>query len=96
MGGIWSNRDLNFDNIANGMITLFVLSTLEGWPDYMYYFIDADENGPLKDNQLQFAWFFVVFILVGSLFLLNLFIGVILVNYHLAEEMSKNNFLTKE
>jgi Ion transport protein len=68
------------------MITLFVLSTLEGWPDYMYFFIDADETGPIKDSQMQFCWFFVVFILVGSLLLMNLFVGVILVNYHLAEE----------
>jgi hypothetical protein len=76
------------------MVTLFVLSTLEGWPDYMYTFIDADDNYPKKDNQLQYSWFFVVFILIGSLFLMNLFIGVILVNYHIAEEFSKHKFLT--
>lgn len=26
----WSRRDTNFDNIFHGMLTLFVLSTLEG------------------------------------------------------------------
>ena len=26
------------------MITLFVVSTLEGWPDIMFNFIDGDTN----------------------------------------------------
>ena len=33
--GLWLNFDMNFDNILNALISLFVLSTLEGWPDYM-------------------------------------------------------------
>lgn len=48
IGGVWDNHKTNFDNILNGMLTLFVLTTLEGWPDLMYYFIDADEDGPIK------------------------------------------------
>lgn len=38
---------MNFDNILSGMVTLFVLSTLEGWPNYLYNFIDADDSGPI-------------------------------------------------
>lgn len=30
------------------MLTLFILCTMEGWPDYMYLFIDADEAGPIR------------------------------------------------
>ncbi|CAD8122811.1 unnamed protein product [Paramecium sonneborni] len=93
--GIWENRDINFDNVLRGMLTLFVLSTLEGWPDYMYYFIDADESGPIFEAQLQFSWYFVIFILFGAMLLINLFIGVILVNYHLAEEASRDQTLTQ-
>ena len=31
------------------MVSLFVLSTLEGWPDYMYLTIDGatSETGPI-------------------------------------------------
>ncbi|CAD8079150.1 unnamed protein product [Paramecium primaurelia] len=94
-GGVWENRKTNFDNILNGMLTLFILSTLEGWPDIMYWFIDADESGPIKNAQLQFSWYFIVFILFGSILLMNLFIGVILVNYHLAEEASRDKILTQ-
>ncbi|CAD8085427.1 unnamed protein product [Paramecium sonneborni] len=94
-GGVWENRKVNFDNILNGMLTLFILSTLEGWPDIMYWFIDADEAGPIKGAQLQFSWYFIIFILIGSILLMNLFIGVILVNYHLAEEASRDKILTQ-
>lgn len=31
--GVWKNRDMNFDNIFSGFLTLFIISTLEGWPD---------------------------------------------------------------
>lgn len=49
----WEVHDTNFDNIVSGMVTLFVLSTLEGWPDWMFYFIDAGDDefsAPIKDN----------------------------------------------
>jgi hypothetical protein len=39
--GVWLNWDINFDNILYSMVSLFVLSTLEGWPDYMYTTIDG-------------------------------------------------------
>lgn len=76
------------------MLTLFVLSTLEGWPNYLFYFIDASSEGPVKDNYPLMILFFVVFIFVGSMFLLNLFIGVIFLNYRLAEHAAKNKYLT--
>lgn len=75
---------MNFDNIFNSIITLFVLSTVEGWPNYLFYFVDADkisddgENlGPEKNGNRLFMLYFIVFIFVGSMFLINLFIGVV-------------------
>ena len=91
---------MNFDHIFNGMRTLFVLSTLEGWPNYMFNFADASsdpESAPVLDNNLVTVFlFFMAFIFIGALFLLNLFIGVIFLNYKLAEKLSKNKFLTQE
>jgi len=29
----WGNQDFNFDNVANGMLTLFTVATFEGWPE---------------------------------------------------------------
>ena len=35
--GTWANRDYNFDNLVNALITLFVLGSFEGWPEIMKY-----------------------------------------------------------
>ena len=78
-GGTWETYGWNFDNIFNALITLFILSSLEGWPNIMYTAMngDVEENGPsLKANYYIFIYF-ILFILVGSLFLMNLFVGVI-------------------
>lgn len=40
-GGHWISYFLNFDNIFEAMKTLFVLSSFEGWPEYIWRFIDA-------------------------------------------------------
>ena len=47
-GGRWRNYDMNFDNIIEGFVALFVISTMEGWPDYLVQFVDGNnpEEGP--------------------------------------------------
>ena len=69
------------------MLTLFVVSSLEGWPDIMYQSIDATsiERGPEKDANILQGLFFVAFILIGSFFFLNFFVGVIFLNYEEAQ-----------
>lgn len=92
-GAIWDNRDMNMDHILRAMVTLFVLSTLEGWPDYMYDFIDAGDDqftGPIKDNNPYMFFYFMIFIFIGALFLINLIIGVLFLNYRIAEQLAKN------
>jgi hypothetical protein len=41
--GVWKRREFNFDNIALGMITLFVFSSLEAWPTLMFHILDGCE-----------------------------------------------------
>ena len=40
-GGEWVLYDTNFDNVANGMITMFILMTTEGWVQIMWHGVDA-------------------------------------------------------
>jgi hypothetical protein len=40
-GSVWHTYDVNFDNILHALTSLFILSTLEGWPDYLYEIIDG-------------------------------------------------------
>ena len=43
MGYNWKNRSVNFDNIGSALLSIFILSTLEGWPDIMANCMDADD-----------------------------------------------------
>lgn len=29
----WTKNDFNFDNVVDAMVSLFVVSTFEGWPE---------------------------------------------------------------
>lgn len=76
------------------MLTLFIVSSLEGWPDIMYQALDIVglDKGPLLENQPYQAGFFILFILVGSFFLLNFFIGVLFLKYTQADRAEKKGF----
>ncbi len=96
------------------MLTLFIVSSLEGWPDIMDRAMDSDipENvrqasiliynlsqGPSQNNSSNISYYFVGFIIVGSFFFLNLFVGVIFYHFNKAqteESEGSNMFLTDE
>ena len=65
------------------MLTLFIVSSLEGWPEIMLQAVDSQgvEMGPKLNNSPISAYFFLTFILIGSFFFLNFFVGVIFLNY---------------
>jgi len=93
------NPDVNFDNVFHGMLSLFVMSTQENWPDLMYSMSDANDSiyGPELDGNRFFSYaFFIVFIFVGSFFLINLFIGAIFLEFTRAEKRQSrlHKFLT--
>lgn len=81
--GQWMRHDFNFDNVMEAMNTLYTVASLEGWPDIMIQAIDmtGEELGPTKENTLISMVFFVVFILIGSFFFLNFFIGVLFMKF---------------
>ena len=38
----WKVYDTNFDNILYSLNSLFIIGSLEGWPDIMYKCIDSN------------------------------------------------------
>lgn len=80
------------------MLTLFSVSSLEGWPDIMYQGIDATgvEMGPKKDNSLLQGLYFVAFILIGAFFFLNFFVGVIFLNFEEAQKEERQALLLND
>lgn len=61
----------NFGNLPRAALTLFQVVTMEGWNDFM--FAQFDEY----PSRLVPVGYFVSFILIGTMIILNLFIGVI-------------------
>jgi voltage-gated sodium channel len=83
------NDPLHFGNLHTGMLSLFRISTLEGWTEIMYinmygcdnpkwgYGAESGCNAP-EAHGLSAVIYFVSFVLVGTMIVLNLFIGVIM------------------
>ncbi|XP_015766817.1 PREDICTED: voltage-dependent T-type calcium channel subunit alpha-1H-like [Acropora digitifera] len=64
---------VSFDNIGIAWIVIFQVITLEGWSDIMYFVQDAHSS---------LSWiYFVVLIVVGSFFLVNLCLVVITMQF---------------
>ena len=97
LGGVWINSDVHFDNIFAASITLFEIATPEGWVDLM--FLGVDSRGvdlePKQDANKFHAIYFILFIIIGSFFILNLFVGVIVSTFNIEKEnLGKNHLLT--
>lgn len=87
VGGDWINQVTTFDNILVSMMSLFILSSTEGWADIMYRGVDATEIDHNPEYNMNEGWvfFFIAFMIIGSLFLLNLFVSIV-VNVYYAEK----------
>jgi hypothetical protein len=65
------------------------MSTTEGWIPVMYSGIDAAGigNNPVFENNLGWAALFMIFIVFGSFFLLNLLVGVVIDNFNIEKNL---------
>uniref|UniRef100_A0A5K3EF18 Ca_chan_IQ domain-containing protein n=1 Tax=Mesocestoides corti TaxID=53468 RepID=A0A5K3EF18_MESCO len=79
----WINYPLNFDNVPNGLLTLFVASTFEGWPALLYQSIDSysEDHGKVYNCRPVVAIFYVAFIVVVAFFMVNIFVGFVIVTF---------------
>ncbi|EDQ91804.1 uncharacterized protein MONBRDRAFT_22969 [Monosiga brevicollis MX1] len=99
-GYTWVNPTVNFDNILNAFVALLQVATFEGWMEIMEAAVDAQgvDKQPQRETQFEAYIFFVVFIIFGGFFTLNLFIGVIIDTFNrLKAELKegRNLFLTE-
>ena len=91
LGYRWENNRDNFDNLLYALISLFEVSTLEGWVGLME--LGMDSVGPghagLKYNKWYMCVYFIIFIVIVSFFIINLFIGVLIDQYNSARELNE-------
>ncbi|CAF1127680.1 unnamed protein product [Adineta steineri] len=80
----WENSRVNFDNVINGYLALFQVATFKGWIEIMADAADAKEPDiqPEHEFNVYILVYFILFIIFGSFFTLNLFIGVVIDNFN--------------
>lgn len=80
----WQNSPMNFDHVGKAYLCLFQVATFKGWIPIMNDAIDSRElyKQPIYETNIYMYLYFVFFIIFGSFFTLNLFIGVIIDNFN--------------
>ncbi|XP_007943946.1 sodium channel protein type 10 subunit alpha [Orycteropus afer afer] len=96
----WVNMKVNFDNVAMGYLALLQVATFKGWMDIMYAAVDSREVDwqPKWEDNVYMYLYFVVFIIFGGFFTLNLFVGVIIDNFNQQKKKlgGQDIFMTEE
>nr|XP_043870993.1 voltage-dependent T-type calcium channel subunit alpha-1G-like isoform X1 [Solea senegalensis] len=80
----WIRHKYNFDNLGQALMSLFVLASKDGWVDIMYNGLDAvgvDKQPELNYNPWMLLYF-ISFLLIVAFFVLNMFVGVVVENFH--------------
>uniref|UniRef100_G3PEK3 Voltage-dependent L-type calcium channel subunit alpha n=1 Tax=Gasterosteus aculeatus aculeatus TaxID=481459 RepID=G3PEK3_GASAC len=80
---IWENSDFNFDNVLQGMLALFTVSTFEGWPQLLYRSVDANaiNRGPIYNYRVEISIFFIIYIIIIAFFMMNIFVGFVIITF---------------
>uniref|UniRef100_A0AAX7VKH1 Voltage-dependent T-type calcium channel subunit alpha n=1 Tax=Astatotilapia calliptera TaxID=8154 RepID=A0AAX7VKH1_ASTCA len=80
----WIRKKYNFDNLIQALMSLFVLSCKDGWVTIMYDGLDAVgvDQQPKRNNNPWMLLYFISFLLIVSFFVLNMFVGVVVENFH--------------
>lgn len=83
-GGDWQNKFYNFDNIFFAILSLFIVCNVSGWQDFMYQAAQVTDADHLwvKWTHPYWVFFFIGFMIIGSFFLLNLFVGVVISSFN--------------
>ncbi|XP_067934639.1 muscle calcium channel subunit alpha-1-like isoform X2 [Watersipora subatra] len=94
----WTNYKFNYDHVFTAMLTLFTVQTFEGWPLLLYESIDSNEpgHGPIYNYRAWVAIFYIIFIIIVAFFMVNIFVGFVIVTFqHEGEQEYKNCELDK-
>jgi voltage-gated sodium channel len=94
------NDPVHFGNLKLALLSLFRVVTLEDWTDIMYIQMYGSDVFPIDNpaavptdptaRPVLGAAYFVSFVMLGTMIMLNLFIGVIINSMHEAQEEAEN------
>uniref|UniRef100_A0A8C2T0I0 Voltage-dependent L-type calcium channel subunit alpha n=1 Tax=Coturnix japonica TaxID=93934 RepID=A0A8C2T0I0_COTJA len=90
---VWFHNAFHFNNVFSAMMSLFTVSTFEGWPELLYRAIDTnDENkGPIYNYRVEISIFFIIYIIIIAFFMMNIFVGFVIVTFQEQGESEYKN-----
>ncbi|NWJ06356.1 CAC1S protein, partial [Crypturellus undulatus] len=90
---VWLHNDFHFNNVFSAMMSLFTVSTFEGWPQLLYKAIDtnAEDTGPIYNYRVEIAMFFIIYIILIAFFMMNIFVGFVIVTFQEQGESEYKN-----
>merc|ERR1719209_1917574 len=89
----WELNPFNFDDVPNGLLTLFTVATFEGWPDLLWMSIDtaSEDHGPIYNYRTYVAIFYFIYIIIIAFFMVNIFVGFVIVTFQSEGESAFKN-----
>ena len=92
--------DMNFDNVYEGFLVLFVSAHGEGWPDVMFAVSDITgiDRTPKLNNAPYYAYYWVIYVTIVCFFFVELFVGALFTKFSEAKKRDNVShlFLTDE
>ncbi|KAK4325638.1 hypothetical protein Pmani_003790 [Petrolisthes manimaculis] len=90
---VWEKNAFHFDNVAKAMLTLFTVSTFEGWPGLLYVSIDSntEDIGPVHNYRPMVAVYYIIYIIIIAFFMVNIFVGFVIVTFQNEGEQEYKN-----
>ncbi|XP_063067120.1 voltage-dependent N-type calcium channel subunit alpha-1B isoform X1 [Engraulis encrasicolus] len=79
----WRKYDFHYDNVLWAFLTLFTVSTGEGWPLVLKHSVDAtdEDQGPSPGFRMEMSIFYVVYFVVFPFFFVNIFVALIIITF---------------
>uniref|UniRef100_A0A672VFS1 Voltage-dependent N-type calcium channel subunit alpha n=1 Tax=Strigops habroptila TaxID=2489341 RepID=A0A672VFS1_STRHB len=79
----WKKYEFHYDNVLWALLTLFTVSTGEGWPTVLKHSVDAtyEEQGPSPGYRMEMSIFYVVYFVVFPFFFVNIFVALIIITF---------------
>nr|XP_020470735.1 voltage-dependent N-type calcium channel subunit alpha-1B-like isoform X4 [Monopterus albus] len=79
----WKKYAFHYDNVLWAFLTLFTVSTGEGWPVVLKHSVDAtyEDQGPSPGFRMETSIFYVVYFVVFPFFFVNIFVALIIITF---------------
>ncbi|KAG7199961.1 hypothetical protein KM043_014390 [Ampulex compressa] len=89
----WCQNRFHFDDVAKAMLTLFTVSTFEGWPGLLDVSIDSntENHGPIHNFRPIVAAYYIIYIIIIAFFMVNIFVGFVIVTFQNEGEQEYKN-----